>query len=116
VRNVPLRGASFVAVVQPAHFGHGDDGAGGKLADAEVRFTAGELSGVRLPGFAVWRAKGHGGQNVTFSSRQFRVHGERRAFSMLRWIAKREAQQRLADVVWRAYRRQRQYSAQKRSR
>ena len=81
-----------------------------KLADAEVHFTSGELEGLTLSGFAVWRAKGDSGQNVTFSSRQFRVHGERRNFSMLRWIAKREAQERLADAVWRAYRRHRQES------
>ena len=81
-----------------------------KLADAEVHFTSGELGGLTLSGFAVWRAKGDSRQNVTFSSRQFRVHGERRNFSMLRWIAKREAQERLADVVWRAYRRHRRES------
>src|SRR4051812_37594447 len=68
-----------------------------KLADAEVRFTSGELGGLTLPGFAVWRAKAGSGQSVTFSSRQFRVLGERRSFSLTRWIAKREAQERLAD-------------------
>jgi hypothetical protein len=82
-----------------------------KLADAEVHFTSGELGGLTLFGFAVWRAA-DGGQNVTFSSRQFRVRGQRRSFSMLRWIAKREAQERLADVVLRAYRRHRLESAE----
>ena len=67
-----------------------------------MHFTSGELGGLTLSGFAVWRAKADSGQNVTFSSRQFRVRGQRRSFSMLRWIAKREAQERLADVVWRA--------------
>ena len=73
-----------------------------KLADAEVHFTSGELEGLTLSGFAVWQAKSDSGQNVTFSSSHFRVHGARRHFSMLRWIAKREAQERLADAVWRA--------------
>ena len=81
-----------------------------KLADAEVHFTSGELEGLTLSGFAVWQAKSDSGQNVTFSSSHFRVHGARRHFSMLRWIAKREAQERLADAVWRAYRRHRQQS------
>ena len=49
-----------------------------KLADAEVHFTSGELGGLTLFGFAVWRAKADSGQNVTFSSRQFRVRGQRR--------------------------------------
>ena len=83
-----------------------------KLADAEVHLTSGELGGLTLFGFAVWRAKADSGQNVTFSSRQFRVRGQRRSFSMLRWIAKREAQERLADVVLRAYRRHRLESAE----
>jgi hypothetical protein len=34
------------------------------------------------------------------------VHGDRRSFSLLRWIAKREAQDRLAAVVLEAYRHQ----------
>ena len=46
-----------------------------KLADAEVHLTSGELGGLTLFGFTVWRAKADSGQNVTFSSRQFRVRG-----------------------------------------
>jgi len=41
---------------------------------------------------------------VSFPSRQFVVHGERRSFSLLRWVAKREAQERLQAVVRDAYR------------
>jgi hypothetical protein len=75
----------------------------GKLADAEIHFTGGELDGLKLVGFAVWQQRDGNGQNVSFPSRQFSVHGERRSFSLLRWIAKRNAQDRLAGLVLRAY-------------
>ena len=74
-----------------------------KLADAEIHFTGGELDGLKLVGFAVWQARDGNGQNVSFPSRQFSMHGERRSFSLLRWIAKREAQDRLAGAVLQAY-------------
>ena len=76
----------------------------GKLADAELHFTGGERDGLKLIGFAVWARRDGHGENVTFPARQFTVHGERRSFSLLRWIAKRDAQDRLADVVLKAYR------------
>jgi hypothetical protein len=75
----------------------------GKLADAEIHFTGGELDGLKLVGFAVWRSRDGKGQNVSFPSRQFTVHGERRSFSLLRWIATRNAQNRLEDLVIQAY-------------
>ena len=78
----------------------------GKLADAEIHFTGGELDGLKLVGFAVWQGRDGHGQNVSFPSRQFTVHGERRSFSLLRWIAKRNAQDRLAECVLEAYRNQ----------
>jgi hypothetical protein len=75
----------------------------GKLADAEIHFTGGDLDGLKLVGFAVWKSRGGSGEDVTFPSRHFTVHGVRRSFSMLRWIAKREAQDRVADLVRSAY-------------
>jgi hypothetical protein len=75
----------------------------GKLADAEIHFTGGELDGLKLVGFAVWKSRDGRGQNVSFPSRQFTVRGDRRTFSLLRWIAKREAQERLESIVLRAY-------------
>ena len=75
-----------------------------KLADAEIHFSGGELDGLKLVGFAVWRKRDGNGQSVSFPSRQFTVHGERRTFSLLRWVAERTAQDRLADVVLQAYR------------
>lgn len=75
----------------------------GKLADAEIHFDGGELDGLKLVGFAVWQKRDGIGQNVSFPSRQFTVHGERRTFSLLRWIAKRNAQERLENLVLQAY-------------
>jgi hypothetical protein len=51
----------------------------GKLADAELHFTDGELEGLRLIGFAIWERRGGNGRNVTFPARQYAVNGERPA-------------------------------------
>lgn len=75
----------------------------GKLADAEIHFVVGELAGLKLVGFAVWQSRDGKGQNVTFPSRHFTVAGERRSFSLLRWIAERQAQERLEKLVIEAY-------------
>jgi len=75
----------------------------GKLANAEIHFDGGELDGLKLVGFAVWQKRDGKGQNVSFPSRQFTLHGERRSFSLLRWIAERNAQERLEDLVLQAY-------------
>ena len=75
----------------------------GKLADAEVHFIGGDLDGLKLVGFAVWQKRDGEGQNVTFPSRQFTVHGERRSFSLLRSIAEPGVQDRVRDLVLRAY-------------
>jgi hypothetical protein len=80
------------------------DSAPGKLADAEIHFSGGELDGLKLVGFAVWQRRDGNGQNVTFPSRQFTFHGDRRSFSLLRWIVKREAQERLEQLVLAHYR------------
>ena len=53
----------------------------GKLADAEIHFTGGELDGLKLVGFAVWQSRDGLGENVSFPSRQFTVHGDRRSFA-----------------------------------
>jgi hypothetical protein len=79
-------------------------GAPGKLADAEIHFNGGELDGLKLVGFAVWRSRDGHGQNVSFPSRHFTVRGDRRSFSLLRWITEREAQRRLEGAVLEAYR------------
>ena len=75
----------------------------GKLADAEIHFRGGELDGLKLVGFAVWKSRDGHGENVSFPSRHFTVHGDRRPFSLLRWIAKREALDRLGAALLTAY-------------
>jgi len=75
----------------------------GKLADAELHFTDGELEGLKLIGFSVWERRSGGGRNVTFPARQYAVNGERRSFALLRPIADVSAQNRIRDLVLQAY-------------
>jgi hypothetical protein len=74
----------------------------GKLAEAELHFTSGDLVGLRLIGFAVWERRG-GGRNVTFPARQYAVNGERRSFALLRPISDTTAQDRVRELVLQAY-------------
>src|SRR5690349_13528115 len=75
----------------------------GKLADAELHFTDGELGGLKLLGFAIWERRGGGGRTVTFPARQYAVNGERRSFALLRPIADVTAQNRLREQILSAY-------------
>jgi hypothetical protein len=75
----------------------------GKLADAEIHFKGGDLDGLKLVGFAIWRSRDGQGEDVTFPSRQFVANGERRSFALLRWVTNREAQSRLKAVVLEAF-------------
>jgi hypothetical protein len=75
----------------------------GKLADAELHFTAGPLEGLKLIGFAIWERRGGSGRNVTFPARQYSVNGERRSFALLRPIVDTAAQERIREVVLEAY-------------
>jgi hypothetical protein len=75
----------------------------GKLADAELHFTEGLLTGLKLIGFGVWERRTGGGRNVTFPARQYSVNGERRSFALLRPIADATAQERIRDAVLEAY-------------
>jgi hypothetical protein len=60
--------------------------AAGKLADAELHFHGGTLSGFKLVGFAVWE-RADGTRNVTFpASRYLTRAGESRSYTMLRPI------------------------------
>ena len=81
----------------------------GKLADAELHFTDGPLSGLKLIGFAIWERRGGGGRNVTFPARQYSVGGERRSFALLRPILDATAQSRIRDLVLEAFQ---EYEAQ----
>ena len=75
----------------------------GKLADAELHFTDGELDGLKLIGFSIWERRGGGGRNVTFPARQYAVNGERRSFALLRPIVDQTAQNRVRELVLEAY-------------
>lgn len=75
----------------------------GKLADAELHFTAGPLEGLKLIGFGIWERRGGSGRNVTFPARQYAVNGERRSFALLRPIVDTGAQERIREIVLDAY-------------
>jgi hypothetical protein len=74
-----------------------------KLADVEIHFVSGELEGLKLVGFAIWRRREGPGLSVTFPARQFIVHGDRRNFALLRGISDPAAQNRVRELVLRAY-------------
>ena len=74
----------------------------GKLADAELHFTAGPLEGLKLIGFAVWES-GRGTRNVTFPARQYSVNGERRSYALLRPVADKAGQERVRTLILDAY-------------
>jgi hypothetical protein len=76
----------------------------GKLADAELHFTDGELSGLKLVGFAIWERRTGGGRNVTFPARQYSVNGDRRSFALLRSTnGDATSQDRLREVILQAF-------------
>jgi hypothetical protein len=78
----------------------------GKLADAEIHFIAGELSGLKLVGFAIWERRDGTGRKVTFPGRPFVLHGDRRNFELLRAIGSPNVLDRVRDLVLRAYEQQ----------
>jgi hypothetical protein len=74
-----------------------------KLADAELHFTGGELDGLKLIGFSVWRQRGGHGRRVSFPGRQYRTGDQRRTFALLRPIGDPNAVARVRDIVLEAY-------------
>ena len=75
----------------------------GKLAEAELHFSAGPLEGLKLIGFAVWERKSGNGRNVTFPARQYSVNGERRSYALLRPVVDATRQDRIRDLILDAY-------------
>ncbi len=76
----------------------------GKLADAELVFEEGVLTGLKLIGFAIWERKGGApGRNVTFPARQYAVNGERRSYALLRPLADSAAQEPLRQLILQAF-------------
>ena len=75
----------------------------GKLADAEIHFLGGDLDGLKLVGFAIWKRRDRTGRSVTFPARQFNVHGDKRNFALLRAVGNTNAQDRVRDLLLKAY-------------
>jgi len=75
----------------------------GKLADAELHFHEGALSGLKLIGFGIWERRSGGGRNVTFPARQYTANGERRSFALLRPASDGAGQEQLRDLILQAY-------------
>lgn len=75
----------------------------GKLADAELHFTAGPLAGMKLIGFSIWERRDKSGRNVTMPARQYSVNGERRSFALLRPIADMSADAAVRDLILAGY-------------
>jgi hypothetical protein len=75
----------------------------GKLADAELHFTDGELSGLKLIGFGVWERRSGSGRNVTFPARNYSVNGEKRSYALLRPVTDPAAQDLVRDLVLQAF-------------
>jgi hypothetical protein len=92
-------GESMVIKIMPIDKGSPS----GKLADAELHFTEGDLQGLRLLGFAVWDRRSGGGRNVTFPARTYSVNGERRSFALLRPLSESGAQEKVRELVLQAY-------------
>jgi len=94
--------ASWRRIMTVRFFSNDKGSPAGKLADAELHFDTGPLSGLRLVGFAIWERK-NGGRNVTFPARAYTVNGERRSFSLLRPIGETASQDKLRDVILEAF-------------
>ena len=73
----------------------------GKLADAELHFTAGPLAGLKLIGFSIWARNGE--RNVTFPARQYAINGERRSIALLRPVVDATAEEPVRERILDAY-------------
>jgi hypothetical protein len=78
-------------------------GPSGKLADAELHFTEGELAGLKLMGFAIWERRSGTGRNVTFPARNYSVNGQHRSFALLRPHGGDAPQTKLRDLILQSY-------------
>jgi hypothetical protein len=68
-----------------------------KLAEAEIIFEEGILTGLKLVGFGIW--EGREGRHVTFPARPFLSNGERRTYTVLRPVAEASAQEPLRQLI-----------------
>jgi hypothetical protein len=81
------------------------------VCDAEIVFDEGELAGMKLVGFAVWRGA-EGDTYVTFPSRAFGTATDRKYFDYLRSVEPGAAgSRRVKDWILDAYRNDRSSNA-----
>lgn len=78
----------------------------GKVAEAELHFTDGELAGLKLTGFTIWNGR-NGGLHLTFPARSYlRQDGAKTHYPLLRDITRgdqREPYKRLAETILREF-------------
>ena len=82
---------------------------GSRRRDPLHRWRARRL---KLVGFSIWARRDGNGRSVTFPARQFFFHGDKRNFALLRGIRNQNAQDRVRDLVLRAYEQQAHNSVQ----
>ena len=75
-----------------------------KVADAELHFSEGPLAGLKLIGFAVWKAPVSGTRSVTFPARTYIVNQERRSYALLRPIEDADASENIRGLILEACR------------
>lgn len=76
----------------------------GKIADAEIHFTAGLLADCKLIGFGIWDAARPGGPRlVTMPARQYSCNGGRRSFALLRPLTTLDGINQVRDLILAAY-------------
>ncbi len=56
----------------------------GKLADVEIHFEEGPMTGLKLTGITVWKGNGSRGPYITFPSRPYMDKEQRRFYDYLR--------------------------------
>lgn len=74
-----------------------------KLADVEVHFLSGVLTGLKLVGFGVWPGRSGPGYTVTFPAKPYKVEGRRRYFAVLRPAGGAGAESELRHLILDAY-------------
>lgn len=81
----------------------------GQIATAELHFDTGELTGLKLIGFAIWDHRGTADKlSVTFPSRMYSVNGEHRSFALLRPTNNTTDSDSLRDLIIAAYHEQKE--------
>src|SRR5262245_25229625 len=74
-----------------------------KLADAELLFEEGILSGLRLIGFSIWQSRRGHSRTVTVPARTYFVNGERRTYAVLRPISEEASVEPVRRAILDAY-------------